>query len=82
MEESIRVLKWLATALCVMCMLLTAVNLYPVNVLFGVLGNWLWMVAGWKAKDTPLWVSSAISTSIFAGGLLYAFYNFFFRGAT
>lgn len=66
-----KTLKWTGTGICILCMLATSLQIHPINIILGVVGNGLWTTAGVVSRDTPLWVSSAISTAIFIGGVIY-----------
>lgn len=63
-------MKWAGTSTYLVGMVLTALNIYPLNLVFGALGGTLWCLAGIKAKDTALIVVEAASAGIYLFGLL------------
>ena len=67
-------LKWTGTALCLLGIFLTSLNVYPLNILIGFIGSGLWAAAGYAQDDTPLCVVEIVATLFYAGGLaIYVF---------
>ena len=67
-------LKWLSTFLVLVGILLTNLNMYPVNIIFhgtGVLG---WTVAGYLAKDKAILTNFGLQIPLF----LIGFYQLLF----
>lgn len=62
-------LKWFGTALCLIGIGLTSFNLYPANILFGLVGSGLWTAAGYMQDDAPLMLVEAVSTALYAVGV-------------
>ena len=62
-------LKWFGTALCLIGIGLTSFNLYPANILFGLIGSGLWTAAGYIQDDAPLMLVEAVSTALYAVGV-------------
>lgn len=62
--------RWSGTVLYLVGMVLTALNIYPLNLVFGALGGTLWCLVGIKAKDTALIVVEAASAGIYLFGLV------------
>ena len=62
-------LKWYATILCLIGIALTSFNIYPLNILFGLVGSGMWTVAGYMQDDAPLVLVEAVATIIYAVGL-------------
>lgn len=66
--------KWAGTALCLIGIALTAFNVYPANLFFGLAGSYLWMRAGYVADDPPLvLVEFAAVVMYFAGVINWLF---------
>jgi hypothetical protein len=52
-------------------MLLTAVNIFPLNLIFGAIGGILWCIVGLNYKDKALILVEAASAAIYLFGLLH-----------
>lgn len=63
-------LKWYGTALCLIGIALTSFNIYPLNILFGLIGSGMWTAAGYMQDDAPLVLVEAVATALYAFGLL------------
>lgn len=63
-------LKWYGTALCLIGIALTSFNVYPLNILFGLVGSGLWTAAGYVQDDAPLVLVEAVATILYAVGLV------------
>ena len=63
-------LKWYATVLCLIGIALTSFNVYPLNILFGLVGSGMWTVAGYIQDDAPLVLVELVATIIYAVGLI------------
>lgn len=63
-------LKWIATLLCLIGIALTSFNIYPLNILFGLIGSGLWTAAGYMQDDAPLVVVELVATALYAVGLV------------
>ena len=67
-------LKWLSTALVLTGILLTNLNIYPVNIFFhgsGVVG---WTIAGFMTKDKPILTYFGLQIPLFIIGYLKLFF--------
>ena len=62
--------KWIGTGLCLMGIALTSLNIYPLNLLFGLIGSFLWTVEGLVAKDYALFTVEAVAVAMYLGGIL------------
>ena len=62
--------KWLGTGLCLCGIALTSLNIYPLNLIFGLIGSFLWTVEGLVAKDWALFVVEAVAVAMYLGGIL------------
>lgn len=63
-------LKWYGTTLCLIGIALTSFNIYPLNILFGLVGSGLWTAAGYVQDDAPLVLVEAVATVLYAIGLI------------
>ena len=63
-------LKWYGTMLCLAGIALTSFNVYPLNIVFGLVGSGLWTTAGYVQDDAPLVVVEAVATGLYALGLI------------
>lgn len=63
-------MRWTGTILCLIGIGLTSYNIYPLNLLFGAIGSFLWTVEGWIAKDWALVVVELVAVLIYLGGIL------------
>jgi len=63
-------LKWYGTALCLIGIALTSFNIYPLNILFGLIGSGLWTTAGYVQDDAPLVLVEGVATALYAFGVL------------
>jgi hypothetical protein len=63
-------LKWYGTLLCLAGIALTSFNVYPLNIIFGLVGSGLWTTAGYVQDDAPLVVVEAVATGLYAVGLI------------
>jgi len=63
-------LKWYGTLLCLGGIALTSFNIYPLNIVFGLIGSGMWTTAGYIQDDAPLVVVEAVATGLYAVGLV------------
>lgn len=63
-------MKWWGTSLCLLGILLTSFNVYPANLVFGLVGSALWAVSGWIQRDPPLVLVEAAAVAMYVAGLL------------
>jgi hypothetical protein len=68
-----KALKWIGTGIGIVGMILTAMNVYPLNIVLASISGGCWTAAGVISHDAPLWFSSAITTAIFSAGTLNYF---------
>ena len=70
------IVKWTGTALCLIGIALTSFNVYPLNILFGLVGSALWTYAGVLQRDIPLILVEAVAVALyFAGVVSYITYE-------
>ena len=67
---SLQNLKWFGTTLCLTGIALTSFNIYPLNIVFGLVGSALWTAAGYVQDDTPLLLVELVATLMYAAGLV------------
>ena len=65
--------KWIASYLALTGMLLTAVDIYPYNLIFHLFGVMGWGLVGFLWHDRALIFINSIATFIFAVGILKYF---------
>jgi len=64
-------IKWLGTITYLIGMVLTAFNIFPLNLVFSAVGGTLWCIAGFIAKDKPLILVEMASAMIYLIGLIH-----------
>ena len=65
-------LKWISTALVLTGILLTNLNIYPINIYFHGLGVIGWTIAGFISKDKAILTNFGLQIPLFLiGCLLY-----------
>jgi hypothetical protein len=65
-----RITRWAGTATYMVGMLLTALNIFPLNLIFGAMGGVLWCMVGIQWKDRALIIVEAASALIYLAGLV------------
>jgi hypothetical protein len=63
-------IKWWGTGLCLVGIALTSFNVYPANLVLGLVGSALWARAGWLSDDAPLTLIEAAAVVMYAAGLI------------
>jgi hypothetical protein len=63
-------MKWAGTFLCLTGIGLTSLNIYPLNLLFGLIGSFLWTVEGLVAKDWALFTVEAVAVGLYLNGIV------------
>jgi len=66
--------KWASTALILSGILLTSINLYPLNIFVHSAGSLGWTLVGYVNKDRALMVNFGIQNPIFALGYAKVFF--------
>jgi hypothetical protein len=64
------IIKWLGTILCLIGIALTSFNIYPLNILFGLVGSALWTLAGFIQRDIPLLLVEFVAVVLYFGGIV------------
>jgi hypothetical protein len=62
--------KWSGTLLCLVGIALTSFNIYPANIVFGLIGSALWTYAGVLQNDAPLVLVEAVATVLYFFGVI------------
>jgi preprotein translocase subunit SecY len=62
--------KWTGTGICLLSILLTALNIYPANLILGFIGSAIWATAGYSLDDTPLFVVEIVAVIFYAAGIV------------
>jgi hypothetical protein len=65
-----RMIKWIGTALCLIGIALTSLNIFPLNLWFGLVGSALWTWSGIYQKDYALFVVEVVAVLMYLGGLI------------
>jgi hypothetical protein len=63
-------IRWLGTITYLISMVLTSLNIYPINLVFGAIGAILWCLAGLQYRDNALIVGEVASSAIYIFGLI------------
>jgi hypothetical protein len=63
-------IKWTGTILCLIGIALTSFNVYPLNILFGLVGSGLWTYAGVLQRDIPLILVEAVAVALYFAGVI------------
>lgn len=63
--------RWTGTASYLIGMVLTAINVYPINLVFGAIGGLSWCLVGMSYKDKALIVVELAAFFIYIYGLIY-----------
>lgn len=67
-------LKWVSTFLVLTGILLTNLNIYPLNIFFHGLGVIGWTVAGFLSKDKAILTNFGLQIPLFAMGYIKLFF--------
>jgi|TARA_B100001094_G_scaffold166039_1_gene160700 hypothetical protein len=68
-------IKWASSVLIIIAMALTSANLYPINIVFHLLGVSGWLVVGMLWHDRALIFLNGVAIFVFATGLLNHYYG-------
>jgi hypothetical protein len=66
-------IRWTGTILCLIGIALTSLNIYPLNLLFGLVGSFLWTVQGYLYRDNALLLVELVAVLIYLVGILKIF---------
>jgi hypothetical protein len=62
-------IRWSGTILCLIGIALTSLNIYPLNLFFGLVGSFLWTLQGYLYKDNALVVVELVAVLMYLAGL-------------
>lgn len=68
-------IKWTGTTLCLIGIALTSFNIYPLNILFGLIGSGLWSYTGYKQEDWALFLVEIVATGMYFFGTVWYIYD-------
>ena len=68
-------LKWASSVILIVGMLLTANNIYPLNLFISIVGLLGWIFIGLIWNDRAIIIINAIGLSIYANGILNYYVN-------
>ena len=63
-------MKWTGTILCLIGIGLTILNIFPLNLWFGLICSGLWAWSGVQQKDFALFTVEAVAVAMYLGGLI------------
>jgi hypothetical protein len=52
---------------------LTSLNIYPINLLFGLVGSFLWTVQGYIYRDNALLIVELVAVLMYMAGIIAIF---------
>ena len=68
-------LKWASSVFIIVAMALTSANLYPINIVFHLIGVAGWLIVGMMWHDRALIFLNGVAIFVFASGLLNHYYG-------
>lgn len=68
-------IKWTGTTLCLIGIALTSFNIYPLNILFGLIGSGLWAYSGYDQEDWALFLVEIVATGMYFFGAIWYVYD-------
>lgn len=68
-------MKWTGTILCLIGIALTSLNIFPLNLWFGLIGSGLWTWAGLRQKDWALFIVEVVAVLMYFFGIINYAYN-------
>jgi len=68
-------LKWTGTLLCLLGILLTSINIYPLNILIGMIGSGIWAWSGFEQDDMALFTVEIVAVALYFSGIVLFVYN-------
>lgn len=68
-------LKWTGTVLCLLGILLTSLNIYPINIFIGFVGSGIWAYAGYEQDDFALFTVEIVAVALYLAGIVLYIYN-------
>jgi len=74
-QHGLLLIKWSGTLLCLIGIALTSLNIYPANIVFGLIGSGLWTWAGIVQNDSPLVLVESVATVLYLFGIILYIIN-------
>jgi len=68
-------LKWASSVFIIIAMASTSANLYPINIVFHLIGVAGWLIVGMMWHDRALIFLNGVAIFVFASGLLNHYYG-------
>lgn len=68
-------IKWTGTTLCLIGIGLTSFNIYPLNIVFGLIGSGLWAYTGLRQTDWALFLVEIVATAMYFVGVVWYVYE-------
>jgi len=66
-------IRWSGTVLCLIGIALTSLNIYPLNLFFGLVGSFLWTVQGYLYRDNALLIVELVAVLMYLAGIIAIF---------
>ena len=73
--ERIEAMKWLGTAFVLIGILMTNLNIYPLNIFLHGTGVIFWAAAGYITQDKPVLANFGLQIPLFAIGFSKVFFG-------
>ena len=70
--HKLKAAKWIGTILCLIGICLTAFNIFPINIYFGLFGSAVWALVGIYQEDIPLFVVEFVAVLFYVVGVYYS----------
>lgn len=65
-----KTIKWFGTLLCLSGIPLTALNIYPANIVIGLIGSAIWALAGYVQDDMALFTVEIVAVAFYFIGIV------------
>jgi hypothetical protein len=70
-EKTVKIIEWASTTILIIGILLTAINIYPLNVYIQLVGNAGWALVAYIWRSWSLLVIQFVACIIYIFGLVY-----------
>jgi len=70
-DKSVKILEWASTTILIIGIVLTAVNIYPLNIYIQLIGNAGWALVAYIWRSWSLLVIQFVACIIYIFGLVY-----------
>ena len=68
-------IKWTGSVFLIVAMMMTSVNIFPLNLYVALVGMTAWLVVGILWHDRALIVLNAVSVAIYGVGIMNSWFN-------